>query len=154
MNVKRSNISNSVSNELEFDKVLTLLETFTKSPINKIRIRELSILNSPKVLNYHLNCLEEYISIQSDTNFPRFEYVDLVEVIKYLRIENSVLTEDQVFDIYNASNWVNTLLHFINNNEYETPNLIHLIGELKKSVSIKKGLFYLFIDTFEFLIII
>jgi len=138
MKIRRSNISDSVRKELEFDKVLNLLEAFSKSVVNKVRIRELSILHSPKVLNYHLNCLEEYISIQSDTNFPRFEYVDLLDVIKYLKIENAVLTEDQFFDIYDASNWVNSLLHFINNNEYETPNIIQLIGELKKSTTIKK----------------
>lgn len=90
------------------------------------------------MLNYHLNCLQEYISIQSDSNFPRFEYVDLTEALKYLKIENSLLTEDQFFEILTASNWVNLLIHFIANNEYETPTIQQLIGSLKKSVTIKK----------------
>ena len=76
MKNRRSNISDSVRKELEFDKVLDLLEDFAKSTSNKERIRALSILHNPKVLNYHLDCLYEYKSIQSDTNFPRFEYVD------------------------------------------------------------------------------
>jgi len=138
MKNRRSNISDSVRKELEFDKVLDLLEAFAKSTSNKERIRELSILHNPKVLNYHLDCLYEYKSIQSDTNFPRFEYVDLKEVIKYLKIENSVLTEDQFFDIYNASNWVNTLIQFVNSNEYEIPTILQLIGGLRKSVTLKK----------------
>jgi len=138
MKIRRSNITDSVRKELEFDKILDLLEAYSKSTTNKKRIRELSILHSPKVLNYHLNCLEEYSSIQSDTNFPRFEYVNLVEVIRYLKIENSLLTEDQFFEIYHASNWVNSLIHFIGNNEYEIPTIVQLIGELKKSLTIKK----------------
>ena len=138
MKNRRSNITDSVRSELEFDKVLNLLEAYSKSVLNKERIQALSILHSPKVLNYHLNCLQEYISIQSDTNFPRFEYVNLAEVIKYLKIENSLLTEDQFFEILNASNWVNSLIHFIANNEYETPTILQLIGSLKKSVTIKK----------------
>jgi len=138
MKNRRSNISDSVRKELEFDKVLDLLEAFAKSTSNKERIRALSILHNPKVLNYHLDCLQEYKSIESDTNFPRFEYLNLNEVIKYLKIENSVLTEDQFFDIYNASNWVNALIQFINSNEYEIPTILQLIGEMKKSVTLKK----------------
>ena len=64
--------------------------------------------------------------------------MNLNDVIKYLKIENSVLTEDQVFDIYNASNWVNSLIQFVNSNEYEIPRILQLIGDLKKSVSLKK----------------
>jgi len=138
MKNRRSNISDSVRKELEFDKVLDLLEAFAKSTSNKEHIRALSILHNPKVLNYHLDCLQEYKSIESDTNFPRFEYLNLNEVIKYLKIENSVLTEDQFFDIYNASNWVNSLIQFINSNEYEIPTILQLIGDLKKSVTLKK----------------
>jgi len=138
MKNRRSNISDSVRKELEFDKVLELLVAFAKSTANKDRIRLLSILHSPKVLNHHLDCLQEYQSIQSDTNFPRFEYVDMKEVIKYLNIENAILTEDQFFDIYHAANWVNALIHFINNNEYEIPTIQQLIGDLKKNLTIKK----------------
>lgn len=138
MKNRRSNIGASVRKELEFDKVLDLLEAFAKSTTNKDRIRKLSILHNPRVLNYHLDCLQEYQSICTDTNFPRFEYVDLKEVIKFLKIENSVLAEDQFFDVYHASNWVNSLIQFINANEYEIPTILKLIGELKKSVTIKK----------------
>ncbi len=138
MKIRRSNIRDSVRKELEFDKILDLLENFAKSSLNKERIRNLSILHNPKILNYHLDCLQEYKLISSDTNFPRFEYLNLNEVIKYLKIENSVLTEDHVFDIYNASNWVNSLIQFINSNEYEIPRIIQMIGDLKKSVAIKK----------------
>jgi len=138
MKNRRSNISDSVRKELEFDKVLDLLVAFAKSSANRERIRLLSILHSPKVLNHHLDCLQEYQSIQSDTNFPRFEYVDMKEVIKYLNIENAILTEDQFFDIYHAANWVNALIHFINNNEYEIPTIQQLVGDLKKSLTIKK----------------
>ena len=138
MKNRRSNISDSVRKELEFDKVLDLLVAFAKSTSNKERIRALSILHSPKVLNYHLDCLQEYNSIQSDKSFPSFGYIDLKEVIRYLNIENAVLTEDQFFDIYHAANWVNSLIHFIKNNEYEIPTIGQLIGDLKKSITIKK----------------
>ena len=138
MKNRRSNISDSVQKELEFDKVLSLLEGFAKSTTNKERIRSLSILHNPKVLNYHLDCLHEYQCVQSDTNFPRFEYINLKEVINYLKIENSVLTEDQFFDVYNASIWVNSLIHFLNNNDYDAPTIRQLIGDLKKNLTLKK----------------
>ena len=138
MKNRRSNISDSVQKELEFDKVLSLLERFAKSTTNKERICSLSILHNPKVLNYHLDCLHEYQCVQSDTNFPRFEYIHLKEVINYLKIENSVLTEDQFFDVYNASIWVNSLIHFLNNNDYDAPTIRQLIGDLKKNLTLKK----------------
>lgn len=135
---KRSNISESVRRELEFGKIVDLLENFSKSKSNKERIRHLSILYNPKVLNEHLDRLYEFQLLQSDSDFPRFEYLDLTEVLNYLKIQNSVLTEEQFFDIYHASIWVNSLIHFITNNEYEIPRLTALVGDLKKSVTIKK----------------
>ena len=138
MKNRRSNISDSVQKELEFDKVLSLLEGFAKSTTNKERIRSLSILHNPKVLNYHLDCLHEYQCVQSDTNFPHFEYIHLKEVINYLKIENSVLTEDQFFDVYNASIWVNSLIHFLNKNNYDAPTIRQLVGDLKKNLTLKK----------------
>ena len=138
MKQKRSNISESVRRELEFGKIVDLLEDFSKSKSNKERIRHLSILYNPKVLNEHLDRLYEFQLIQSDSDFPRFEYLDLGEVLNYLKIQNSVLTEEQFFDIYHASIWVNSLIHFINNNEYEIPRITALIGDLKKSLTIKK----------------
>lgn len=138
MKNRRSNISESARKELEFDKVIALLENFSRSDSNKERIRALSILHSPKVLNYHLDCLQEYQEVYSDSNFPRFEYIALGEILKFLKIENAVLNEEQIFDIYHASNWVNALIHFVNNNEFEIPTIRQLIGDLKKSLTIKK----------------
>lgn len=138
MKNRRSNISESARKELEFDKVISLLENFSKSESNKERVRALSILHSPKVLNYHLDCLQEYQQVYSDSNFPRFEYIALAEILKFLKIENAVLNEEQIFDIYYASNWVNALIHFVNNNEFEIPTIRQLIGDLKKSLTVKK----------------
>lgn len=137
MNNSRSNIKESVRRELEFDKVISLLKDFAKSESNKERISNLSILHNPKVLNFHLDCLEEFQYIHSDIKFPRFEYVDLSEAIKYLEIENAVLVEDQLFQIYDATNWVNDLIYFINHNDIEIPATRLLLGDLKKSLTIK-----------------
>jgi DNA mismatch repair protein MutS2 len=138
VNSRQSNISESVRRELEFGKVIDLLENFAQSTSNKERIRHLSILHNPKVLNEYLDRLQEFQMLQSDSDFPRFEYLDLREVIQYLNIQNSVLTEDQFFDIYHASIWVNALIHFITNNEYVIPRISGFLGDLKKSQTIKK----------------
>ena len=138
MKNRQSNISDSVRKELELDKVLDLLKVYSKSERNRLRIQNLSILHSSKVLNYHLDLLQEFQSIESDSNFPSFEYIDLSNVITYLKIDNSVLAEDHIFDIYTSTNWVNKLIHFITNNEYYIPNIEELITDLKKSNIIKK----------------
>lgn len=137
MNDRRSNIKESVRKELEFDKVISLLKDFAKSDSNKERISSLSILHNLKVLDFHLDCLEEFQYIYSDTKFPRYEYIDLSEVIKYLEIQNAVLVEEQLFKIYDATNWVNDLIYFINHNDYEIPKIRLLLGDLKKSLTIK-----------------
>jgi len=138
MKNRQSNISDSVRKELELDKVLDLLKVYSKSERNRLRIQNLSILHSSKVLNYHLDLLQEFQSIESDSNFPSFEYIDLSNVITYLKIDNSVLAEDHIFDIYTSTNWVNKLIHFIINNEYHIPNIEELTADLKKSNIIKK----------------
>lgn len=137
MNDRRSNIKESVRKELEFDKVISLLKDFAKSDSNKERISSLSILHNLKVLDFHLDCLEEFQYVYSDTKFPRYEYIDLSEVIKYLEIQNAVLVEEQLFKIYDATNWVNDLIYFINHNDYEIPKIRLLLGDLKKSLTIK-----------------
>ena len=44
-----------------------------------------------------------------------------------------------IFLIYiHATNWVNSLINFLGNNEYITPNIEELIIDLKKSNVIKK----------------
>ena len=138
MKNRQSNISDSVRKELELDKVLGLLKVYSKCERNRLRIQNLSILHSSKVLNYHLDLLQEFQSIESDSNFPSFEYIDLSNVITYLKIDNSVLSEDHIFDIYTSTNWVNKLIHFITNNEYYIPNIEELTADLKKSNIIKK----------------
>lgn len=138
MKANGSNIGEAVRKELEFDRILELLGGFSRSSLNKERIQSLSIFHNPKVLNYHLDCLQEYQWIESDTQFPSFRYMDLKEPLKYLQIQNAVLTEDQFFQIYDASVWVNQFLHFIQSNEYEIPTIVELLGSLKKSSSIKK----------------
>lgn len=138
MKVKGSNISEAVRKELEFDQILELLVGFSRSFSNKERIQNLSIFHDPKVLNYHLDCLQEYQWIESDTQFPSFRYMDLKEPLRFLQIENAVLTEDQFFQIYEASIWVNKFLHFIQSNEYEIPTILELLGDIKKSSSISK----------------
>lgn len=138
MKVKGSNISEAVRKELEFDQILELLVGFSRSFSNKERIQNLSIFHDPKVLNYHLDCLQEYQWIESDSQFPSFRYMDLKEPLRFLQIENAVLTEDQFFQIYEASIWVNKFLHFIQSNEYEIPTILELLGDIKKSSSISK----------------
>ena len=100
MKNRRSNISDSVRKELEFDKVLSLLQGFAQSSANKERIRSMSILRNSEKLNYNLDLLEEFKFIESDSNFPHFEYISLSYIIKYLKIQNSVLSEDHIFNLY------------------------------------------------------
>ena len=138
MKNRRSNISDSVRKELEFDKVLSLLEEFAQSSVNKERIRSLSIIRNFEKLNYNLDLLEEFKFIESDSNFPQFKYISLSNVITYLKIQNSVLSEDHIFDVYSATNWVNSLINFLGNNEYTTPNIDQLINSLKKECCYKK----------------
>lgn len=138
MKVKSSNIGESVRKELEFDRILELLGGFSKSSLNKERIQNLSIIHNPEVLNYNLDCLQEYQIIESDSQFPSFRYMDLNQTLRYLHIQNAVLTEDQFFQIYDASVWVNQFLHFIQSNEYEIPKIVELLGDIKKSSSIRK----------------
>ena len=75
MKNKRSNISDSVRKELEFDKVLSLLRGFSQSSANKERIHSLSIIRNSEKLNYNLDLLEEFKLIESDSNFPHFKYI-------------------------------------------------------------------------------
>ena len=101
---------------------MSLLEGFAQSSANKERIRSLSILRNSEKLNYNLDLLEEFKFIESDSNFPHFKYISLSKAITYLKIE-LVLSEDHIFDIYSATNWVNSLINFLGNNEYITPNI-------------------------------
>ena len=81
MRNSRSNITDSVREELEFNKVLDLLENFALSSENKNRIRSLSILHNPKVL----------ILDEPTTGLDPNQLVEIRALIKELGKDKTVL---------------------------------------------------------------
>ena len=83
---KNLKIDQKLKNELEFNKIIKILNENSKSEFNKIRINNIEVYKDEKEINYHLNCLDEFKFIKSFNEYPRFKYIDLSDCIKLLKI--------------------------------------------------------------------
>lgn len=110
------NLKKSVREELEFDKILELLIDKSQSPKNKNYFKNIRPYSSYDNLNVSYKKLEEYGFSRDDQTFPTFQYQNLQNAIKLLRIENSILEVDDFFSILHAIDFSNKVFKFLKNN--------------------------------------
>ena len=137
---KNLKIDQKLKNELEFNKIIKILNENSKSEFNKIRINNIEVYKDEKEINYHLNCLDEFKFIKSFNEYPRFKYIDLSDCIKLLKISNSILSKDQIFNIYDAVDWANSFLYVLKKLNFDFQNLKILTKDIFINKNIIKSI--------------
>lgn len=130
------NLKKSVREELEFDKILDIIVEKSQSPKNKNYFKNIRPYSSYESLNTSYKKLEEYGFSRDDQTFPSFQYQNLQNAIKLLRIENSILEIDDFFSILHAIDFSNKVFKFLKNN----PNNWNRIRSIFKHISVEKDL--------------
>lgn len=130
------NLKKSVREELEFDKILDLIIDKTQSPKNKNYFKNIRPYSNYDNLNTAFKKLEEFGYAREDQTFPSFQYQNLQNAIKLLRIENSILEVDDFFSILHAIDFSNKVFKFLKNN----PTNWHRIRSIFGQISVEKDL--------------
>lgn len=123
-------LSDEVKKELEFDRIQAMLANYANGDRAKRKFYDIRPISNIHKLEFHLNCLEEYIMLKSDSTMPGLVYEDLADVLRMLRVEGTVLQKEQLFKVYDVSVYVNTVFRFFKQNDYSIPNFLKLFEDL------------------------
>lgn len=130
------NLKKSVKEELEFDKILDFIILKSQSPKNQNYFKNIRPYSNYENLNTAFKKLEEYGYAREDQTFPAFQYQNLQNTIKLLRIENSILEIDDFFSILHAIDFSNKVFKFLKNN----PTGWSKIRSIFNTISVEKDL--------------
>ncbi|MGB1248784.1 MAG: endonuclease MutS2, partial [Chitinophagales bacterium] len=125
--------------KLEFDKVLTLLETKCISELGKEKLARAKLSTSHDFIQKSLRQVHEMKSaIENGIHFPAQNYHSLEKEIKQLAIINNVLDGKQFRKIYNVINTVNSILIFFEKYPDEYDMLRLLVADFAKETFISR----------------
>ncbi len=128
----------SVRKELEFDKIIDILMSFSQSPRNKNYFKNIQPLHSYNNLQGLMACLEEYMIFRGDQSAPGFQYQSLDKAVKMLNVQGSILEPVDIFAIYNAVEFANRSLKYFSENARPFDSLKGLFQGLRSEKEILK----------------
>lgn len=125
--------------KLEFDKIQELLSAKCLSPMGKELVANMGISANPDEILIQLRQTHDFKELQlfEDQGFPAGQYLDLKEEITLLGLENSVLTEQQFFRVYQVLKTVEDIVRFFageqNERRQKYPHLFAMLAHLTLS---------------------
>ncbi len=122
--------------KLEFDKVLELLMEKCYSPLGKDLVKKIRIQNEPERVERLLKQVSDFkqLLMVEEKPFPSSNYLDIKTEIDLLNVSNSVLSEPQLFRIFQVLQTVFEIsLYFGKEGDEKReryPALVHLLKDL------------------------
>ena len=116
-------IDQQSSKDLEFNLICELLSGYCKSIKAKDIALKLSFFDSPELLERELNLIEEIQLVYQDDglSFPHPNAEDIDGALKMLRVENGVLTLDELIKVYDLCMGTKQLTEFSRKHKNEYP---------------------------------
>ncbi|MFK7906425.1 MAG: endonuclease MutS2, partial [Chitinophagales bacterium] len=130
--------------KLEFDKVLELLTEKCYSPLGKQLVRKMRIQNDPERIERLLAQVADFkqLLMVEEKPFPTHNYLDLKKEIDLLRIENSVLNEEQLFRIFKVLQTVFEISRYFGAEGDEKRELYPALMAILKDLNFQKDLLH------------
>lgn len=123
-------IDEQTLDDLEFNTIRNWLENFAVGETAGEQLRCLSPVKNRILLHEELQKVNELKSIRSEeSGFPRLEFEEIKDEIKYLPIKNASISLEGFMRLRRASTLVNQLLYFFDKREKEYPQLSRLLEE-------------------------
>ena len=110
--------------KIGFDEIRTMLKTQCLSTLGKEKVDEITFSDDAAAINEWLEQVREFRRLQQETeNFPLNYFFDVRESITRIRLENTHLEEDELFDLRRSLETITGIVNFLNRNEgdEETP---------------------------------
>ena len=134
-------IPNKTYEDLEFDKVLNQISSFSITPMAKEIILDLKPIENKENIELSLLITSEFkSSFENDNKIPNHGFETLKKPIQLLKIENSVLDIESFRNISHASETVNKLLSFFKKFKTYYPNLFSIGSNIELNKDLKRNI--------------
>ena len=110
--------------KIGFDEIRTLLKAQCLSTLGKEKVDEITFSDDASAINEWLEQVREFRRVQQEAeNFPLNYFFDVRESVARIRLENTHLEEDELFDLRRSLETISNIVKFLNKNEgdEETP---------------------------------
>lgn len=122
--------------KIGFDEIRTLLKAQCLSTLGKEKVDEMAFSDDAQTINEWLEQIREFRRIQQEAEtFPLNYFFDVRESIARIRLENTHLEENELFDLRRSLETITQIVNFLNKNggdeenpEYPYPAL-HRLAE-------------------------
>ncbi len=134
-------IPNKTYEDLEFDKVLNQISSFSITPMAKEIILDLKPIENKENIELSLLITSEFkSSFENDNKIPNHGFETLKKPIQLLKIENSVLDVESFRNISHVSETVNKLLSFFKKFKTYYPNLFSIGSNIELNKDLKRNI--------------
>ena len=124
--------------KIGFDEIRTLLKAQCLSTLGKEKVDEMAFSDDAQTINEWLEQIREFRRIQQEAEtFPLNYFFDVRESIARIRLENTHLEENELFDLRRSLETITQIVNFLNKNggdeenpEYPYPALHRLAKDV------------------------
>ena len=109
--------------KIGFDEIRTLLKAQCLSTLGKEKVDEIAFSDDAETINEWLQQTREFRRLQEEAeNFPLNYFFDVRESITRIRLENTHLEEDELFDLRRSLETITGIVNFLNKNGGDEEN--------------------------------
>ena len=118
---------NNFEHKLGFDEIRRLLKERCLSTLGKEKVDEMAFSTDCDEINEQLTQVREFRRLQEEKDdFPMQYFFDVREAVSRIRLENTHLEEDEVWDLRRSLETISNIVRYLEQGAEETAN-----GELK-----------------------
>ena len=109
---------NNFEHKLGFDEIRRLLKERCLSTLGKEKVDEITFSTDAVQVNEWLNQVREFRRLQEEKDdFPMQYFFDVREAVTRIRMENTHLEEDEVWDLRRSMETINGIVRFLSSGE-------------------------------------
>ena len=109
--------------KIGFDEIRTLLKAQCLSTLGKEKVDEMAFSDDAQTINEWLEQIREFRRIQQEAEtFPLNYFFDVRESIARIRLENTHLEENELFDLRRSLETITQIVNFLNKNGGDEEN--------------------------------
>ena len=119
---------NNYEQKIGFDEIRRLLKDHCQSSLGREKVDEMAFTDNCDTVNEWMQQVREFRRLLQDTEKPEMNYFfDVRESVARIRLENTHLEEDELWDLRRSLETISIIVSFLNRgDEYEYPALQRL----------------------------
>ena len=123
---------NNYEQKIGFDEIRRLLKDHCQSSLGREKVDEMAFTDNCDTVNEWMQQVREFRRLLQDTEKPEMNYFfDVRESVARIRLENTHLEEDELWDLRRSLETISIIVSFLNRgDEYEYPALQRLTEDV------------------------